>query len=264
MRNFCVAHILLAISCFVFACQSKQQVPLDMRSFSYVNQNPVFPIHDLEGWESGVYTLTQNIENIQEGHTPNLNTVTVDHETNSIYFKSSIGWASYYFSFGSIGKLSSQVVNSCYSWVIDFSYLDSLGCLYQISNLKHDGSDTTIYSLDSLGRIVQVDGVEYGDLRKENFVKEVYYSGRNSIPDSIYTFYLNLRSKTRKEIFYHRHDTLDSMVVEVFKRIPYYARSRFVNYFDANGQFSKMRIIKDGSLFPLKMDGLGFVVNRQD
>ncbi len=94
------------------------------------------------------------------------NSVHVNNENKSIRFSSLGSWASYSFNYDSNYRSLREKVYSCYDWNISYSYKDSSDKVYQYSRIDDFKTDTTIFHLDSLGRVYAAEGVEYGDLYK--------------------------------------------------------------------------------------------------
>jgi len=162
------------------------------------------------------------------------------------------------YTYDSVGRIKHQEVTSCYNWNIDYTYKDSLDNLMQITKLDEkygNKPDTTIYKLDSLGRVKSVRGILYGDLYTRNYTKKMEYTGSSIIPDSIMSSYhrkntngIDIMVEQSKEVFYYHKDIVDSIL---FDQTEYYYEPKkfttvviFTGYFSPDGDLVKQKINK--------------------
>ncbi|MBO9703566.1 MAG: hypothetical protein J7604_25380 [Sporocytophaga sp.] len=260
----CQLDILLKRStiCFIIAiiasCSAEKDkiIKPDQRSFLLVNLNQEFPVinfpltfrnNDSLGLRCikceldpfGQKILKEEFS-IKDTY---FNSIKVSNKNKSILFHSLGSWASYSFNYDSIYRRLSGRVYSCYDWDISYSYKDSSDKIYQYSRVDDFKPDTTIYHLDSQGRVSTAEGTEYGDLYKSLYIKKVFYSGSGSIPDSIVSLFKREKiiSERRKEIFYFADNKVDSMRIEADGYLS--GLIIFVNRFDDKEMLVSRRII---------------------
>ncbi|WP_156140741.1 hypothetical protein [Sporocytophaga myxococcoides] len=223
------------IGCLLFvimaACSAKKDkvIKPDQRSFLLVNLNQEFPVINfpltfsnndslgLRCIECEQYPLGKKIKEVSsEIKRIYINSIYVSNENKNITFRTLGMGPSYSFNYDSNYRRSSENVISCGDWEISYSYKDSSDKIYQYSIVDDTKPNTTIFYLDSLGRVAAAEGLEYGDLFKSFFTKKVFYSGSGSIPDSIIS-HIKRREKInekRKEIFYFTDNKVDSIRLE--------------------------------------------------
>lgn len=231
------------------SCSRNKEIVFNERSFFLVNLNPEFPIIDFTHSSSQMDSMGLTCKRCisDEGKKLYLASAIIDRKKRSVKYNS-LGWgASYLLKYDSNNRITNQVVSSCYTWKIDYIYGDKPGVIYQFSKEEYDNTaDTTIYKLDSQGRVTGIEGIEYGDLYKRNVSKKIFYATLSSIPDSINSTYRRKYgiAEVRKEKFYQKNNKIDSIVVEVAKLDPNFQEKRqFINYFDRNGLFISQKTL---------------------
>jgi hypothetical protein len=242
----CVLLIL-----FIYGCTKNEKIVIvDQRSFLFVNLIQEFPIINFESVSKSNDTLgltwKQYIPN--DSQKTYLRDVIINYSKKNITYHS-LDWSpSSTFQYDSTNRLQGQKIYSCFTWNISFCYLDTLGSIYQFSTIEDDsdnGSDTTIFKLDSYGRVTQVNGIDYGDLYKVRYSKNVYYSELHSIPDSIISIYKRNKNinKLRKELFYQTKQKIDSIQIEDSEfDTNYSVKTFFTNYFNTQEKYVGAKI----------------------
>ncbi len=241
------------IGCLLFiiiaGCSAKKDKVLkpDQRSFLLVNLNQEFPVinfsltfrnNDTLGLrciKCEHYPFRKKIKDISsEIKRIYINSIYVRGENKNITFRSLGMGASYSFDYDSDCRRLRGNIASCGDWNISYNYKGSSDKIYQYSIVDDTKPDTTIFYLDSLGRVAAAEGQEYGDLYKSFFTKKVFYSGSGSIPDSIISYFKRGKkiSEKRKEIFYFTDNKVDSMRLESENYLYLSGLIAFVNRFD--------------------------------
>ena len=236
--------ILLSSSC----SNDEKAIKLNERSFSIVNLNQKFPIINLFESTNINDSLGLTCEKCvsEENKKIYLFSIVTNKEMRSYKFHTLGLGANYTFQYDKNNRIVNQKVTSCYTWNISYNYLDTLEYIYQLSKVDGDNEiDTTSYKLDFLGRVIEVNGKEYGDLNKRTFSKKISYSQNTSIPDSIHSVFKkdNNISEVRKEFFFQSKDKIDSILVEetIFNSNQVEILKYF-NYFDNNEIFNSRKI----------------------
>ena len=231
------------------ACSAKKDkyIKLDQRSFLLFNLNQEFPVINfpltfsnndslgLRCIECEQYPLGKKIKEVSsEIKRIYINSIFVSNENKNITFQTLGIGASYSFNYDSNYRRLREDVISCGDWEISYSYKDSSDKIYQYSIVDDTKLDTTIFYLDSLGRVAAAEGIEYGDLYKNFFTQKVFYSESCSIPDSIISYFKRGKkiSEKRKEIFYFTENKVDSMRLESEDYSYSTGLITFVNRFD--------------------------------
>lgn len=243
------------------ACSAKKDkvIKPDLRSFWLVNLNQEFPVinfpltfrnNDTLGLrciKCEKYPLGKKIKEVSsEIKRIYINSIYVSNVNKNITFRTLGMGPSYSFNYDSNYRRSSENVISCGDWEISYSYKDSSDKIYQYSIVDDFKPDTTIFRLDSLGRVAAAEGLEYGDLYKSFFTKKVFYSGSGSIPDSIISYFKRGKkiSEKRKEIFYFTENKVDSMRLESEDYSYSSGLITFVNRFDKQEMLVSKTILR--------------------
>jgi hypothetical protein len=227
----------ISIVVLLSSCAGKKEMRVDNRSFMLVNLNQEFPILNFSNYSEDSLGLTCS-DCMHNNKKLFLVSAFINGPTKSVSIPPAGMGAAFSFSYDSVGRIERQVVESCYRWDISFDYSDTLGCVYQFAQISGESlRDTTVYKLDTYGRVVGVIGFEYGDLMKRSISKRVYYKDTSSIPDSILTtFEANRKKGIRKEIFYQHNTIIDSIRIEnVSFEFP--NREEYTNYFNEKESF---------------------------
>lgn len=227
--------------------KQKSLIVLDKRSFSIVNLIPEFPIINLFQALDKDDSIGLTCDKCEfENKKKYVESVNINRKDRNIEYKK-LGWSpTYSIKYDTNNRIKNQLIISCYDWDITYTYLDTLGLVYQFSKIdKENEIDTTIYKLDSYGRVIQINGIEYGDLYKRSFTKRILYSGKSLIPDSISSIYKRKEvDEVRKETFFHSKDKIDSIRIERTNYDNNYAETRiFINYFDKQEIFINQRLV---------------------
>jgi len=233
---------ILFVFLYVSCTKNKSKINLNEKNFSLINLRQEFPIIHISDIFLDNSSLGLTCENciLPNDKKLYIHSIHINKENKSISTKP-LGWGvSFEFIFDN-NRIIKQTITSCSDWDISYSYFNTDEFLYQISKIENENEiDTTKYKLDSLGRVIEVNGIEYGDLIKSNVSKKLYYSGKCSIPDSINSIFKAKYSNNgiRKEVFYYNNQKIDSIFIEeTFSNSNFTERNTFTNYFDKNERF---------------------------
>ena len=235
--------LILVSSC----SNNEKSIKLNERSFSIVNLNQKFPIINLYELNNINDSLGLTCEKCvsEENKKVYPVSIVISKEMRSYEFHTLGLGANYTFQYDKNNRIVNQKVTSCYTWNISYNYLDTLDYIYQLSKVDGDNEiDTTSYKLDFSGRVIEVNGKEYGDLNKRIFSKKISYSQNSSIPDSINSVFKNNNkiAEVRKEIFFQSKDKIDSILIEETKFNSNQVEIlKYFNYFDNNEIFNSQK-----------------------
>ncbi len=247
----------------VAGCSAKKNkvIKSDQRSFLLVNLNQEFPVinfpltflnNDSLGLRCIKCELDPFVQKIIKKNESSrvgriyINSMYVSCENKNITYRTLGMRASYSSNYDSNYRRLRGSIISCRDWDISHSYKDSSDKIYQYSRVDDFKTDTTIFYLDSLGRVSAAEGIDYGDLYKSLFTKKVFYSGSGSIPDSIVSLFKRgkIISEKRKEIFYFTDNKVDSIRVEADGYLS--GLIIFVNRFDEKEMLVSRTILRPG------------------
>lgn len=177
----------------LISCSNKNNIEVDYLNLELIELDPNFPVLDKSKIKDGITEIKVNIKKdtsigFNRDTALTLYKVVYNSSTNSIYTKKPLEWgASYTTSFDSLNRADSLLVSSCFNWKIGIQYEVHKNKLFMKSTINNEHIDTSIFTLDELGRVVSFNGIQYGDLLTYQKSKKVFYSDNTSIPDSIFT-----------------------------------------------------------------------------
>lgn len=250
MKKYWLLYFIILIALENCTNSEKTIIP-DNRNFSIVNMNYEFPIIDFRTLSYGYDSLGLTCETCYSKNKKYyLSSLIINRDKRILDYQDMSMGPSYSFSYDSNGRMKSQRIISCYDWDIEYNYIDTLGFIYQFSKIEtEEDIDTTIYKLDTRGRVTEVSGVEYGDLYKRKISKKIYYSNLTSIPDSINTYIEGLYKGNIKESFYQGNNHLDSVKIEInINNKINNEHITVINYFNENGDFYRKKFMEGKQL----------------